>query len=164
MDLRISGKTGLVTGRAAASGAAARWRWVTRGRLALIACRRQLLEEVADQIVGHGGAAPLIIDCDLMRADAPEEIAGRALAELGAVEILVNNAGGSRPFGLNATGEQWDEAITVNFTRQRQLTHRLLPDYRRGHPGRPAGKGAQAGRDAARRAARLASSTNALPA
>ena len=36
----------------------------------------------------------------------------RGLAELGAVEILVNNAGGSRPFGLDATEEQWEEVIT----------------------------------------------------
>jgi 3-oxoacyl-[acyl-carrier protein] reductase len=38
----------------------------------------------------------------------------------------VNNAGGSRSFKLDASDEQWDEALTLNFTRQRQLTHKLL--------------------------------------
>jgi len=56
-----------------------------------------------------------------------ETIARTALSGLGAVDILVNNAGGSRPFKLDAAEEQWHEAITLNFTRQRQLTHRLLP-------------------------------------
>ena len=39
---------------------------------------------------------------------------------------LVNNAGGSRPFKIDASEEQWQEALTLNFTRQRQLTQRLL--------------------------------------
>jgi len=38
----------------------------------------------------------------------------------------VNNAGGSRAFKLDASETQWEEALTLNFTRQRQLTHALL--------------------------------------
>jgi 3-oxoacyl-[acyl-carrier protein] reductase len=62
-----------------------------------------------------------------MREDAPQRIADAALAGLGSVEILVNNAGGSRKFDLDSTEEQWQEALTLNFTRQRQLAQRLLP-------------------------------------
>ena len=128
MDLQIGGKTGLVTGASSGIGRGAALALAREGvRLALVARRRQLLEEVADQILGQGGAEPVIIDCDLIRADAPDEIAGQALKGLGTVEILVNGAGGSRPFGLDASEEQWDEAITLNFTGPRQLTHRLLP-------------------------------------
>jgi 3-oxoacyl-[acyl-carrier protein] reductase len=128
MELQIGGKTGLVTGASSGIGRGAALALAREGvRLALVARRRQLLEEVADQILGQGGAEPVIIDCDLIRADAPDEIAGQALKGLGTVEILVNGAGGSRPFGLDASEEQWDEAITLNFTRPRQLTHRLLP-------------------------------------
>jgi 3-oxoacyl-[acyl-carrier protein] reductase len=127
MDLQISGRTGLVTGASSGIGRGTALVLGKEGlRLALVARRRQLLDEVAGQIVAEGGVAPVIIDCDLMRAGAPDEIASRALEGLGTVEILVNSAGGSRPFGLDATEEQWDEAITLNFTRQRQLTHRLL--------------------------------------
>src|SRR6202008_1298615 len=49
-----------------------------------------------------------------------------ALAKLGHVDIIINNAGGSRSFKVDAAEEQWTEAMTLNFTRQRQLTHRLL--------------------------------------
>jgi 3-oxoacyl-[acyl-carrier protein] reductase len=42
------------------------------------------------------------------------------------VDILVNNAGGSRKFTLDTDEAQWHEAMTLNFTRQRQLTHQLL--------------------------------------
>ena len=58
-----------------------------------------------------------------MAEGAPARIAKAALDGLGAVDILINNAGGSRPFKLDASEEQWDEAMTLNFTRQRQLTH-----------------------------------------
>ena len=72
MDLQISGKTGLVTGASSGIGRGAALALGQVGvRLALVARRRQLLEEVAGQIVGRGGAAPVIIDCDLMRAEAP---------------------------------------------------------------------------------------------
>jgi 3-oxoacyl-[acyl-carrier protein] reductase len=61
-----------------------------------------------------------------MAEGSPERIAAAALAGLGAVDILINNAGGSRPFKMDAGEIQWEEALTLNFTRQRQLAHRLL--------------------------------------
>jgi 3-oxoacyl-[acyl-carrier protein] reductase len=63
---------------------------------------------------------------DFMAEDAAQKIADTALAKLGTVDIIVNNAGGSRPFKVDASEQLWNEAITLNFTRQRQLTHRLL--------------------------------------
>src|SRR5262249_9641030 len=58
--------------------------------------------------------------------DAAERIATAAMDGMGAIDILINNAGGSRPFHLDAGEAKWQEAITLNFTRPRQLTHRLL--------------------------------------
>ena len=62
-----------------------------------------------------------------MAADAATKLRDAALAGLGQVDILVNCAGGSRPLPLDAPEEKWEEAITLNFTRQRQITHALLP-------------------------------------
>src|SRR4029453_7167175 len=86
----------------------------------------ELLEATAADIAGAGGQRPTIIVEDLMQEGAPQRIAKAALDSLGAVDILINNAGGSRPFKIDATEEQWHEAMTLNFTRQRQLTHALL--------------------------------------
>ena len=122
---------------ASASAAASRWRWRARARaLALVARRGELLEEVAGEIVAAGGAKPVLIVEDLLKEGAPDRIAKAALDGLGSVDILVNNAGGSRPFKLDATEEQWQEAMTLNFTRQRQLTHRLLDQMIAGKWGR----------------------------
>ena len=123
MDLGISGKTALVTGASAGIGRAIAKALAAEGvKLAVVARRRNLLETLQDEI----GAKLVVIGCDLMQEDAPAKIAQAALAGLGSVEILVNNAGGSRAFKLDASEEQWNEALTLNFTRQRQLTHRLL--------------------------------------
>ena len=127
MDLGISGKTALVTGASMGIGRGIAKALAAEGvRLALVARRLNLLEEVSGEITAAGSAAPLLIQQDIMAEDAPDRIATRALAEFGAVDILINNAGGSRHFGKDAAEEQWTEALTLNFTRQRQLAHRLL--------------------------------------
>jgi 3-oxoacyl-[acyl-carrier protein] reductase len=127
MDLGISGKTGLVTGASIGIGRGIALALAAEGvRLALVARRGHLLEQVAARIVANGCVQPAIIECDLMRDDAAATIANAALAALGSIDILVNNAGGSRKFDLDSTEEQWNEALTLNFTRQRQLTHALL--------------------------------------
>ena len=123
MDLQLSGKTALVTGASAGIGRAIARALAAEGvRLAVAARRRALLDTLQDEI----GAMLVIIECDLMAEDAARRIARAALAALGNVDILVNNAGGSRKFKLDTGEAQWNEAMTLNFTRQRQLAHGLL--------------------------------------
>jgi 3-oxoacyl-[acyl-carrier protein] reductase len=123
MDLELAGKTALVTGASAGIGRGIAKALAGEGaRLAVTARRRERLEELARQ----AGVAMVIIECDLMQEGAPQRIADAALKGLGTVDILVNNAGGSRPFALDSSEAQWEEALTLNFTRQRQLAHALL--------------------------------------
>lgn len=127
MDLQIAGKTALVTGASSGIGRGIAFALAAEGvRLAITARRSERLQAVADEIAARGGIRPALIVCDFMDAQAPERIATAAMEALGSVEILVNNAGGSRAFKLDASEAQWEEALTLNFTRQRQLTHRLL--------------------------------------
>src|SRR5688572_13355848 len=124
MELGIKGRTALVTGASMGIGrgiatALAR----EEVRLAVVARRRDLLEELQDELKTN----LVIVDFDLLKTGAPEAIANAALEGLGSVEILINNAGGSRRFTLDSSEGQWEEAVTLNFTRQRQLTHQLLP-------------------------------------
>jgi len=123
LDLGIAGKTALVTGASVGIGRAIAKALAGEGaRLAVVARRRDLLETLGQEL----GAKLVIIEQDLMAEDAPQRIAQAALAGLGAVDILVNNAGGSRKFQLHTDEANWAEAITLNFTRQRQLTDRLV--------------------------------------
>jgi 3-oxoacyl-[acyl-carrier protein] reductase len=123
MDLELKGRTALVTGASMGIGRAIATLFAKEGvRIAVVARRKKLLEELQAEC----GVPLVIIEQDFLQEGAPEKIAKAALAGLGSVEILVNNAGGSRRFTLESTEEQWTEAITLNFTRQRQLTHQLL--------------------------------------
>jgi 3-oxoacyl-[acyl-carrier protein] reductase len=96
-------------------------------RLCLSARRKELLEQVAKDIVAAGGTPPQVEVADIMAEGAPQQLAQRALAGLGKVEILVNCAGGSRSIPVDAPEEVWIEGMTLNFTRVRQVTHALLP-------------------------------------
>ena len=128
MDLQLQGRGALVTGASSGIGRAIAKQLAREGaRVAVTGRRKEQLESLAAEIAAEGGASPVIIVHDAMADDYVEMVAAKAGAALATVEILVNNAGGSRAFGKDATEEQWNEAMTLNFTRHRQLTHRLLP-------------------------------------
>lgn len=128
MELQLRGKTALVTGASMGIGRAIAKGLAAEGvRVAVLARRSELLETLAAEIDAAGGPRPALVVQDIMAEDAALRIRDAALAALGQVDILVNNAGGSRKLPIDAPEEAWTEALTLNFTRQRQITHALLP-------------------------------------
>ncbi len=127
MEFGLEGRTALVTGASSGIGRATALELGREGvRLAITGRRRGNLESLAEEIAALGTARPAIVVHDAIDEGYVEDVAGRSLEALGRVDILVNNAGGSRAFGMDADEKQWEEALTLNFTRHRQLTHRLL--------------------------------------
>ncbi len=128
MDLQLIGRTALVTGASVGIGHAIALALAAEGvRLAVTARRTDKLRELSDRIVAAGGATPVLIVQDMLAGDAARRIADAAIAGLGGVDILVNNAGGSRSFKELHVGEaQWEEAMTLNFHRPRQLGDLLI--------------------------------------
>jgi 3-oxoacyl-[acyl-carrier protein] reductase len=127
MDLKLKGKNAIVTGASAGIGRAIAKGLAAEGVRVVATGRRQNeLESLARDIEKAGGESPVIVVHDAMD-DAYVEAIARAAETAGPIEILVNNAGGSRAFGKDATDQQWQEAFTLNFTRHRQLTNRVLP-------------------------------------
>ena len=128
MDLQLAGKTALVTGASTGIGRAIAKALAAEGvRVAAAARRADLLETLAAECSAAGHTAPVPLVQDIMADDAAMRLRDAALGALGRVEILVNCAGGSRPLPVDAPEERWTEAITLNFTRQRQVTHALIP-------------------------------------
>ena len=101
----------LITGASAGIGAEfARIFASHKHRVALVARRTERLTVLASEIVAAGGAAPIIIPCDLEQHDACDRIAA-ALAEANVeVEYVINNAG----FGMFGRAVEMD--------RNRQLS------------------------------------------
>src|SRR5260221_13770783 len=111
MDLQLKGRHALVTGASMGIGRAIAKGLAEEGvTVAIVARRRELLDTRAEEIVRAEGPRPTIIVADVMAADAASRISGEALAGPGAVGILINSPGGSRPLPRYATGEAWPEA------------------------------------------------------
>jgi 3-oxoacyl-[acyl-carrier protein] reductase len=105
-------------------------------RVAIVARRARLLEELAAEIAAGGGPQPLIIVEDLTRPGALKAIRERVLAAFGRLDILVNNAGGSRPVQWDATEDEWLEGMRLNFELVRRLTNQFIPAMRAQRFGR----------------------------
>lgn len=128
MDLQLHGKTALVTGASVGIGRGIARALAAEGvRVAVTARRVERLTELAAEITAAGGPDPVLIAQDLYADDAAARLAAAATAGLGHVDILINNAGGSRAFkDLHVSEEQWQEAMTLNFHRPRQLGDALV--------------------------------------
>jgi 3-oxoacyl-[acyl-carrier protein] reductase len=128
MDLQLEGRTALVTGASMGIGHAIARGLAAEGvKMAVVARRENLLRELADEIARGQNPAPHLIVQDIMARDSAARIRDAALTALDHIDILINCAGGSRPLPLDAGEDRWEEAITLNFTRVRQLTHAILP-------------------------------------
>jgi 3-oxoacyl-[acyl-carrier protein] reductase len=129
MDLQLTGKTALVTGASQGIGRAIALGLAAEGaRIAIAARRVALLKELAQQIAGSGAPEPVVIEADLTNPETPGRLTAIAREKLGGrIDILINAAGGSRPIPFEATVEQWQEGMTVNFFRLRELTHAVVP-------------------------------------
>jgi 3-oxoacyl-[acyl-carrier protein] reductase len=128
MDLDLKSRTALVSGASIGIGRAIAKALALEGvRVVAVARRKDLLATLEQESRTAGGGSIIPVVQDLMQEDAATKLAATAVAEIGHIDILVNNAGGSRPLPVDAPDSDWDEAMALNFTRYRQVTHALLP-------------------------------------
>ncbi|WP_369137222.1 SDR family NAD(P)-dependent oxidoreductase [Modestobacter versicolor] len=107
---RLAGRRVVVTGAARGIGAEIARTFAAEGaRLALLDRLDDEVAQVAAEVGGRGYAV------DLADVAATREVTGKAVAELGGVDVLVNNAGVLRfaPL-LEIDPAEWDEVFAVN--------------------------------------------------
>jgi 3-oxoacyl-[acyl-carrier protein] reductase len=128
MDLQLTNKVALVTGASRGIGRAIARLLSEEGcHLAMVGRRKHLLEETADELVKSGGQRPLVLADDITDRDAPRRIKTAVLDNFGRLDILINNAGGSRPLkGGFGTPEEWEEGMRLNFDAGRNLAHTVI--------------------------------------
>jgi uncharacterized protein len=123
----VTERVALITGASAGIGAELARIFASRGhRVALVARRADRLTALAGEIVAAGGAAPIVIACDLTQMGAGDKIAEALTAAGVEVEYVVNNAG----FGVFGKAIQRDRAdqldiITVNIRALTDLSLRF---------------------------------------
>jgi len=130
MDLYLKGKTAVVTGASQGMGRAITKELAIEGvKVLAVARNEKLLNELKEEVMAAGGVVPVTLVQDFVALDAPQKIAAAALANLGHVDMLINNAGTSRPLDVVGADEEWHAALTLDFDRHRQLTQQLLPYF-----------------------------------
>jgi len=118
----------LVTGASSGIGRLLALRLARAGaRLALVARRAPELEALADEIRAGGGAA-WVLPCDVADRAAALATAAAAQAQLGGIDLLVNNAGYGhhRPF-LDWDLDDMERMLRVNFLGSLYFTKALAP-------------------------------------
>ncbi len=122
MDLRLSGKTAVVTGASRGIGLAVTRALIDEGVRVVAAAR-----DGADALAGLG-AIPVI--ADLTAPDGPAMVTEAAASAFGSLDILVNNVGAVRPRtgGFASVAPQdWTATLAVNFLAAVYITRLALP-------------------------------------
>jgi 3-oxoacyl-[acyl-carrier protein] reductase len=131
MDLQLAGKIALVSGASAGIGRVTATTLGREGARVVVVARREAeLRALAKDMVDEGSPEPLVVVDDLGDDGAFDRVASRVLGELGHVDIVVNNLGQARPFDLDTSEEEWDEAFRLNFASARRLTRPFLDGMR----------------------------------
>ncbi len=132
-------RTAIVTGAGSGIGQGVAVALARKGfRVALVGRDGSKLEATARRIAeGGGGSGPVVLPCDVADRAAVASMARAATEALGAIDVLVCNAGTNvRDRGLDKLSlEDWDRMIATNLTGAFHLVHAFLPGMRAGRSG-----------------------------
>lgn len=133
----LEGKIAFVTGASQGIGRACALALATAGaRVGLAARNEAKLNEVAAEIAAAGGSAETFV-LDVSSEESIKAAAKDALARMGAVHILVNNAGITRDtLLLRMRRNDWDEVIQTNLTGTFLLTQAFISSMMKARWGR----------------------------
>ncbi|ADD45186.1 SDR family NAD(P)-dependent oxidoreductase [Stackebrandtia nassauensis] len=124
MDLRLQGKTALVTGASRGIGLATAIALAAEG-VTVVGASRTVSDELRDADV-------TVITTDLSEADAPARLVSQAIEALGGrLDIVVNNAGGGDDVtvgGLLSYDEDfWQRIFDLNFYSAVRICRAAIP-------------------------------------
>jgi len=138
VELGIKDRAALVTGASRGLGRAVAERLAREGTDIVINARSpDVLDATARDIAHATGRRVVAVAGDVADEGFCNDLAGRAASELGRLDILVANAGGPPPGGVDDfTPAAYRRALDLNLMSTVQLTLAALPEMRRTGWGR----------------------------
>ena len=115
--MKLEGKVAVVTGGSRGVGRAISIAFAQEGADVVVnyATRPQAAEEVVKEIEGLGRRA-VAVGADVATAEGAEKVVGAAVENFSRIDVLVNNAGFTRPAMLHKmTEEQWDAVLGIHL-------------------------------------------------
>ncbi|MBV9474293.1 MAG: SDR family NAD(P)-dependent oxidoreductase [Solirubrobacterales bacterium] len=128
MSNELEGTVALVTGASSGIGEATSLALADRGAaVAIVARREDRLDSLAEQI-RQTGATALSVQADVSSQEQAKTAVERTVAELGRLDILINNAG-VMLLGpaVDAPLEEWGRMLDVNVAGLLYCAHAALP-------------------------------------
>jgi 2-hydroxycyclohexanecarboxyl-CoA dehydrogenase len=144
---KFDDKTVIVTGGGGGIGGATCRRFAAEGaRVAVYDLNLAAAEAVAQAITAAGGSA-MAFHCDITDRASVDAAVAATVAQLGPIDVLVNNAGWDvfKPF-TKTTAAEWDKLIAINLTGALNLHHAVLPGMAARRSGRIVNIASDAGR------------------
>ncbi|MGH3118720.1 MAG: SDR family NAD(P)-dependent oxidoreductase [Pseudonocardiaceae bacterium] len=125
MDLNLQKKVAVVTGGSKGIGLAIARALAAEGALLVVGSRTVTAE--LDALTGSHPVTPVRVD--LSEADGPAELIAAAVAEHGAVDILVNNVASSEPADsiLDFTDDQWQRILNSTLLTAVRAVRAAVP-------------------------------------
>jgi len=140
--LRLAERTALVTGGASGIGAATCRRLAAEG--ATVAVTDLALDNAGEVAAEIGGRA---YELDVRSTESIAAAVDGAEADLGPLDVLVNNAGYDEfGFFVHTDEAMWDRVIAVNLRGVIAVTHAVLPGMQERRSGRIVNTASEAGR------------------
>ena len=125
---KLTNKTVIVTGGGGGIGGATCKRFAQEGaRVAVFDMNLTTAQGVVDSITAAGGQAAAF-QCDITDRAQIDAAVAATEAQLGPIDVLVNNAGWDifKPFTKTVPAE-WDKLIAINLTGALHMHHAVLP-------------------------------------
>ena len=126
----LAGKTAVITAAAGTGiGFWAARRFAEEGATLLVSdLHARRLDETADKLAELTGKRPATALCDVTNQQQVEALRDAAIAALGHVDVLVNNAGlGGTANLVDMTDAQWTKVLDVTLTGTMRVTRAFLP-------------------------------------